>query len=789
MKLRLSKVHGRILFAAVALLMFLPLFFLHPVHGRVNFPEASACIGTVFLYFILARLISRLQLTSVLISVVIFTVAVFGLSLYIEPSVPGEIAAAGETAAMNASGEEAPVSSGADSLPDSIGVDIQSRIDSLATSSGRAIRNVGLFDGSGTVGMTLGAVGEMTSATAEIFIRTIYAGSNVALDDTLALSEESLKESVHPLKVLALVGTILFSVALLASLRHLVLVERKKGTLLWLRMLMIILALRIIYISLGLEDLIRPAITGFSDSDIILSISPLYVLLFLFAIINAFRTEWVHYLNRWRKYLALVGSLSILILSQSVLRVYFGGGLTICSLALGTLIGAVFTVLFIFSSVAFVKILFLLPSARLVDRRLNQLRIMDGLGQSIYSTFDEERIIRSSVTLGRKFSGADSCWAVKMEDGEFGPWQSTGKGETGLLFPVEWHCEVRSRLEKTGDTLLLSRYPSNTLARMASKTSPVPGSLIASLLRIRKKTFGILYASTGRQFGFMSETRALFETFARQVAAAVDNARMIETELERERYREEIAIARSIQEGLLPGEIPEMKTMDIAGISVPSMQVGGDYYDVFPVSEGLYGVAIADVAGKGMAAALLMAALQSALHAIAPGFRKKVGETVQRLNSVMSGRMPDDKFITFFYGVLDSARGTLDYCCAGHDPPILIDGSGNVKRLDEGGLVLGVAGGESYVTARIRMKVGDRLLLFTDGITENMKKDTEEEFGVDRLVDFLVSHDDLHSGTLLQDLLDRLETFRGETAAMDDMTLLMITRTRKTSTRRRTSDG
>lgn len=777
--MRPGAIHGRLLLAVAPLFLFVPLFLFRTVHGRLNFPEASACLGAGILYFLLVRLVARLQLTSVLISTMVFTAAVFGLTHYLEPSVPG-MPAEQEAGVMESLTRGDTSESGQDDPAGQRGPGVQSRIDSLAASGGRAIRSIGLFDGSGTVGATLGAVGEVTSATAEIFIRTVYAGSNVAFEDTLVLSEEGLRASTHPLKVLALVAAILLSISLLASMRYLVMVERRKGTLVLFRILMVILVLRIVYISLGLEDLIHPAISGLGDTDLILSISPLYVLLLVFGFINAFRTEWVHYLNRWRKYLTLAGALGTLILSQAVLRVYFRGGLTVCSLALGTLIGCVFTVLFIFSSVAFVKVLFLLPSAGLLDRRLDQLRIMDGLGQSIYSTFNEERIIRSSVTLGRKFSGADSCWAVRLENGSVTPWHSTGKGPPVLHFPPEWHGEVLNRLERTTGALLLSRYPGSSLTKLAGQGAPVPGSLIASVLGIRKKTFGILYASTGRQFGFVSETRVLFETFARQVAAAVDNARMMETELERERYREELAIARSIQESLLPGELPEIDGADLAAVTVPSMNVGGDYYDVFEVGEGLYGIAIADVAGKGAAAALLMAALQAALHALAPGFGRNTVATVRRLNELVCSRMPDDKFITFFYGVLDPSDGTLDYCCAGHDPPMLIDGGGGVTRLEEGGLVLGVSTSRPYISARLAMKPGDRLLLYTDGITESMDSSTEEEFGIARLVEFLVERDDLQPEPLLRHLLERLEAFRGGTPALDDMTLLLLRRSGNT---------
>lgn len=755
--------------------MFIPLFFLRTSPGNLNFPEVSACLGAVFLYLILSRLISRLHLTSVLLSLVLFSMIVFGLAVFLQPSVSDVRIAADETAHAGSYLSKSLIPIQDDSSESSGWTYIQNEIDSLASSGGDAIRNFGLFDGSGTVGMTLGALGEVTSATAEIFIRTVYAGSNVVQEDSIVLSEGTLRESEHPLKILALIAAIIFSIAILASLKYLVLVERRKGTLVWFQLLVITFVLRILYVSLGLEDLFRVAMSEISSSDAILSISPFYVLLFIFAFINSFRTDWAHYLTRWKKYIVLAGSLGILVLSQSILRIYFRGGLTISSLALGTLIGCVFTILLIFSSVTFLKILFLLPSARLVDRKLNQLRIMDGLGQSIYSTFDEDKIVHSSVTLGRRISGADRCWAVKLDSKDFSTWEAPQRGSHEAVFPSEWHREVLRRLERTGGTLLYNRYPKNPLAAIAGKDAPLPGSLVVSLLRIRKKTFGILYASTNRQFGFMNESRGLVETFARQVAAAIDNARLMETELERERYREELAIARSIQESLLPGELPDIENVDIAGISVPSMQVGGDYYDVLPIPGGLYGIAIADVAGKGTAAALLMAALQSALHAIAPGMSSKAGDTVQRLNSIMSRRMPDDKFITFFYGVLDPVGKTFSYCCAGHDPPILSRSDGIVSSLSEGGLVLGVIGDTQYRTTTMKINPDDRLLLYTDGITESLDKETGEEFGRARLEDYLTGQDSLQSQVILENLLDRLELFRGEVAALDDMTLLMIT--------------
>lgn len=768
-------VPGRLLVVVLVFLLFLPLFFLRSSPGSLNLSEAAACLGSLLLYILLERFISRLQVTTVLALTILLAASVLALALFIAPSLDEESVHVQDTERFFPVKADEQHSQLSDSFAFSSNPEIQNSINKLAISGGEAIRNARLFSGTGTIGRTLGAVGNVTSATAEILIRTVYSGSNVSREDSILFSDGAVDESGAFLRLIALIAAVTASIALLICLKYLVLVERSKGTLFWFRVLLITLLLRILYVSFGFEQMLQQVVSGFDNADILLSISPLYVLLMIFSILNGFRTKWIHYLNRWRKYLALSGSIVVLVLAQSVLQLYFSGRLTFPSLALGTLVGSVFTVLLIFSAIAALSILFFLPSARLVDRKLDQLRILDGLGQSIYSTFDEEKIVSSSTTLGRRLSGADTCWAVQLDDGTFSHWNSPyHTRKDNIIFPDKWHSEVLHELEESGRTLLLNRYPSSSLARIAGKSSASPGSLLAALLKVRKQTVGILYASTARQFGFMNESRGLFETFARQIAAAIENARLMETELERQRYQEELAIARSIQEGLLPGNLPEMKGFDIAGISVQSQQVGGDYYDVIELPDNLCGIAIADVSGKGTAAALLMAALQSALHAVAPGMGANAGGVVEKLNRLMSKRIPDDKFITFFYGVLDPVNGTLNYCCAGHDPPLLVNGDRTVEKLAEGGLVLGIMEDAEYKTAITHLSDKKKLLLYTDGITESMNVADEEEFGVTRLADFVAEHESSRSSVILEKLLDTLETYRDQVPANDDMTLLMI---------------
>jgi sigma-B regulation protein RsbU (phosphoserine phosphatase) len=204
--------------------------------------------------------------------------------------------------------------------------------------------------------------------------------------------------------------------------------------------------------------------------------------------------------------------------------------------------------------------------------------------------------------------------------------------------------------------------------------------------------------------------------------------------------------------------------------------MGGDYYDVIPLGGGRTAVAIADVSGKGAPAAMLMAALQASLGTL---LREDlaVDETVSRLNAALCGRMPDDTFITFFLGFIDTLKGTFQYCCAGHDPPLLCHGDReeDIQVLDMGGLILGVMPDASYEMDTAVIRPGSRLLLYTDGITETMSPEGEP-FGVGRLRGFLARHCSDSAPGIIGSLTGLLENFREDGDQQDDVTALVVVR-------------
>jgi sigma-B regulation protein RsbU (phosphoserine phosphatase) len=200
-------------------------------------------------------------------------------------------------------------------------------------------------------------------------------------------------------------------------------------------------------------------------------------------------------------------------------------------------------------------------------------------------------------------------------------------------------------------------------------------------------------------------------------------------------HEQEIAEARSIQEGLLPKEIPQLPGYELASAWQSARAVGGDYFDVLPFEQRTFGLCIGDVAGKGMPAALLMSNLQALVRGLAsPDLRPD--DLCVRLNELLCRSIASDRFITFFYALLDGPSRLLRYVNAGHNPPVVLHGDGSHDRLTEGGGVFGIFPNQTFATGTAHLRPGDRVILYTDGVTE-ATDDHEEEFGEERLVSLL----------------------------------------------------
>ncbi len=231
---------------------------------------------------------------------------------------------------------------------------------------------------------------------------------------------------------------------------------------------------------------------------------------------------------------------------------------------------------------------------------------------------------------------------------------------------------------------------------------------------------------------------------------------------ERELQEDELHRAREIQQALLPKKIPQIGGFEIEGIWEPARMVGGDYFDVIRLNEKKLGICMA---------ALLMANIQATVRAFASESTSP-SWLCSRVNSVLCASIATDKFVTLFYGVLDAEAKSLQYTNAGHPGPILRSASGSIKRLENGGAVLGVFPNWRYEDSIVRLAPGDRLLLFTDGITEAARQDGEQ-FGEDALIRLMKTLADEPLSSLSAKMLTNVKGFC-DLPLQDDVTLITI---------------
>lgn len=263
----------------------------------------------------------------------------------------------------------------------------------------------------------------------------------------------------------------------------------------------------------------------------------------------------------------------------------------------------------------------------------------------------------------------------------------------------------------------------------------------------------------------------LVSAFSSQAAVAVERARTALERVERRRLEKELAIARDIQQSFLPARPPDLPGFDLAGASITHDEVGGDYYDFIPVSDSRLGLVIADVAGKGIPAALLMAGFRMGLLAeIRNEFA--IRAVVRKANALMHESTERDKFVTMFYGVLDWKNRVMIYSNAGHNPPLLLRAAGTTEALYEGGVALGVLPHAVYEERPVAMQPGDVLVLYTDGVSE-AENAANEQFGTERLEQVVREHRDEPAAAIVREVVAAVEAWTGERGPTDDLTLLV----------------
>jgi sigma-B regulation protein RsbU (phosphoserine phosphatase) len=285
---------------------------------------------------------------------------------------------------------------------------------------------------------------------------------------------------------------------------------------------------------------------------------------------------------------------------------------------------------------------------------------------------------------------------------------------------------------------------------------------------------GCLNVESDRTQAFSAADAELVEFFASAAAVSIEKALLHRQVLEKQRIEDQLKVAREVQSGLLPEAPPRLPGYDVAAVNLPSQAISGDYYDYVPLDGDRLGFVIADVSGKGIPAALIMATFRAALRTEMRRL-KSLPAVAARLNGVVLEFRDAARFVTAVCGVLETTSGRVSYVNCGHNPPLLLRGTGGSERLRRGGAALGLFPRERFKAGTTFLEPGDSLVLYTDGVVEP-EDEHETEFGDERLETVIRAAAGQPASEALRSVIQATQAFSGRDRYDDDFTLVVVHR-------------
>lgn len=531
-----------------------------------------------------------------------------------------------------------------------------------------------------------------------------------------------------------------------------------------------------------------------------------YMILLVGAIVlmvaNAFRLAWIVYLPFRQKVTAIGLSVGLIVLLVMLLSNRADAGWmgafvfergTRTGAELDVALSAIFSVPvsefvtlilafgILYCSTTLLALLFHLPTAGALQQKSGEMEALQALARLSSEVFDRERLVDTIAGAPVEAGVAQAAWVALIDArrGSLRPHVAAAHG----LTPTQIHAMTDTvRLADdacaSGAPLVLSHAPADH--RVHARPGDGIGSLLVLPLRAHEETLGALFATRAVSQGFERDDIAALETFAAQAALALANARLFAERLEGERLARELAIAREVQQRLLPENLPCSARLSCAALSLPAQEVAGDFYDAIELGDDRVGLLVADVAGKGTPAAFHMAEFKGVFQSVAR-LASSPAEFLIRANQAMAASLYGTAFISAIYAVIDERSGTLTLARAGHCPAILASEEGPVRLLRPKGIGLGLDRGTlfegSLAEEEFDLQPGDALLLYTDGLVE-ARNHRGDEYGYDRLAEAVQRYRHHEPDAIRDALLRDLRRFARRDGPSgdpwdDDLTLLV----------------
>jgi len=417
-------------------------------------------------------------------------------------------------------------------------------------------------------------------------------------------------------------------------------------------------------------------------------------------------------------------------------------------------------------------------SSKSKQGQIKRLEALINASKILNSTLNLEKLLALILDLAIKNLKASRGTIYLIDADRKELWSKVLKGKDLVEIRLPVGTGISGHVAKTGKTINLKdawkdkRFFSGFDLRTGFQTK----TMLCMPMRDRKsKIIGVFQILNKHDGAFTKEDENFLEAFSVHAALAIENARLHQDIVEKERIEKELEIAGAIQRRLLPKQLPALPGYEIDAVARPSKDVGGDYYDLIKLSEGKYAFVIADVSGKGVPAALLVSTLHASLHAYIDS-AVNLAQLVRRLNVVVHDNTEAERFITLFIAVLDPHDGSLMYVNAGHNFPfILRTEQSSIQPLSSTGLPLGMFDSVEFQQETVKLDPSEYLVLYTDGVTEAMNK-SMDEYGEKRLRQVMIGNSDKSASGFMDAIVSDVEKFVAGEPQSDDLTMLVLKR-------------
>jgi serine phosphatase RsbU (regulator of sigma subunit) len=545
----------------------------------------------------------------------------------------------------------------------------------------------------------------------------------------------------------------------------------------------------------------------------------------LMMLVNLFRLSWILPIKRDEKIRAIflvpliIGGIGI-----AIGGLHLDEHITAFSYSVSIFLKGVVVFGTLYLIVTLFSLLFYLPTSEAFERKSSEVKNLYAMSKFITDVFEEEKIYDSLVGYAREAcGGSSSVWFDMYQPYSNEARQSESlttsklpnlqwrdlKGEHGFFKTVaqqnisleEIHrfsikadfiwkqVAEHKNLVRIDDVENDARFglPPSAVKQFWRRMKSPPassngiGSIVSVPLLARNKLIGVLCVAKDVEYGFVKEDLELITTFADQAAVAIDNSRLIRELIDKERLQQELLVAQKIQLRLLPQSQPTIIGFEIDGVSYPAYEVGGDYFDYVQIGERntSVGIIIADVSGKGTSAAFYMAELKGVVQSLARIYPNSPKDFLCKANETIARGLEKASFISALYGIIDAERSLLHLSNAGHCPAIVIQGD-EAKLIKMKGLALGLDKGALFsqhiCETHIELKVGDVVVLYTDGVIEAVDKH-EEQFGYERLMEVARRSRQKNASEIKNDIFNAVNFFTDNGGAVrDDLTIVVLKR-------------